>query len=677
MAMQSINIIALRVERASWPDIPTYEMDEETRRIFEMRKKAVDMYMDGYKKTEIIEATGVFNAVRLVKRCLKADENGIAYGYSALLPYSNINGYSKKKGTNTPGRSFSSLLVQYPKLDELIRGCVKNDRKYVANKNMPVKEIHEAFIAMCVELGIQDSEYPLNTATKAIRSLERYVKYLKQNDMEASVASMDKDARQRNRAAGFMRRFSPLPCMPYSDIHVDGHKLDVVYVVRVDDGDGMWHYDVAMRPWVFTVLAVKPVAVLGYYLTQNEEYDQTDVLKAIQHAILPKKQFPLEEGSVLKYPANGGWPDTAYPCLEYALWDCIMMDNAKAHQAKHVMRKLTNELGMCVSFGPAGTPTQRPNVERSFGTIEREALHRLPYTVGSSPDDARRNEEAAKAAIRDEFTFDKLLAYLDVAYCMYNNSPNRHNYNGVSPIDEVGRLCVNSGMLPLTADEGIIKKVEKLHIKTDVCAVRGSIESGRRPYIQWNRIEYRSEILSKNYCMLTDTNGKPQKVVVEYDPDNIRTMKVFTADKYEYVGDVHATGKWDFDHTEKQHKEMLKMENENNTTGNKFSMPGKAYVEELKANAAKNRRARTKADIASKTMNGNNGDTKNKSNGQKAKKEKAVSEPTAAQLIPFQSRKPLSDEITEIDKRDSLDMARDAASGMDFSQLYDKYFVGD
>ena len=336
MAKQKYDLYSLRIERTKWEIIPTDEMDDETRAAYLKRKKAVDMYIDGYKNSEIKEGAGnaVYNVLRLIEKCLQTEPYGNSLGYRALVPNMTVKKYTPNPGSKTKGGSFETLLANYPELNELIVGCVKNDPKYVANRNMQIVEIHKVFLRECTRLGIQDISYPFNTKTKALRSLERYVKKLRETDVEVSMAWMNKDARQRHKHTSFLKKITPEPCFPYSKIHVDGHKLDIVYVVKVDDGDGLFHYDIAMRPWVFAVIEVTTVTVLGYYLTQNEEYDQTDVMKAIMHAILPKKQYTLEKDSVLRYPANGGWPDTAYPCLEYALWDNIMMDNALAHQAK-------------------------------------------------------------------------------------------------------------------------------------------------------------------------------------------------------------------------------------------------------------------------------------------------------------------------------------------------------
>ena len=670
MGKKKYNTAILRAERKRWTDIPTDKMDEKTKKAYETRKKAVDMYIDGYKKREIKEETGSagINVLYLIERCLKTGPDGEPYGYAGLIPNINTAGYTKKRGSRARGGSFQQLLDTYPQIKELIIGCCRNDPEYSVNKNMQVIEIHELMMKKCTELGIQDSQYPFNTDTKALKSLERYVNEIRYTDPASGSASMDKDARQKSRSAGYLEKCRPAPCMPYSIIHVDGHKLDILYVVRVDDGDGMFHYDIAMRPWVFTVLDLKTDAVLGYYLTQNEEYNSTDVMKALQHAALPKKQYPLDEGSALHYPPNGGWPDTAFPVLEYSLWDCIMMDNALSHQAVDVTGKLTEELGVMVSFGPVSSPTVRPNVERSFGTIEHQALHRLPYTVGSSPQDERYNEDAAKAAVRDMFTFEKLQAFVDVMYCTYNNSPNKHNRNGASPIDEIRRLCINSGMVPVTADDAMIRKIKQLHYKTAVCSVRGSLKTGRRPYFQWNWIEYKSPEIARDYSMLERNGKKPKKVLIEYDPDNIRTVRVFDAVTLFYIGEAHATGKWNFDHTERQHLEMVRMENKNNSVGNKFSMPAAEYVKELREKAKKERRSRTKADIAAKTMMFSDTEQDYEYMDKEKENKNEISGPRK------KDTEMLKEEVTKDDILITAQMAEDMASGMSMSDIYNKYF---
>jgi hypothetical protein len=53
----------------------------------------------------------------------------------------------------------------------------------------------------------------------------------------------------------------------------------------------------------------------------------------------------------LSYPDKGGFPSEVIPETKWAIFNTILLDNAKAHQSKIVMDKLTNELKCVVNFG--------------------------------------------------------------------------------------------------------------------------------------------------------------------------------------------------------------------------------------------------------------------------------------------------------------------------------------
>ena len=214
----------------------------------------------------------------------------------------------------------------------------------------------------------------------------------------------------------------------------------------------------------------------------------------------------------------------------------------------------------------------------------------------------------------------------------------------------------------------MIRKIKQLHYKTAVCSVRGSLKTGRRPYFQWNWIEYKSPEIARDYSMLERNGKKPKKVLIEYDPDNIRTVRVFDAVTLFYICEAHATGKWNFDHTERQHLEMVRMENKNNSVGNKFSMPAAEYVKELREKAKKERRSRTKADIAAKTMMFSDTEQDYEYMDKEKENKNEISGPRK------KDTEMLKEEVTKDDILITAQMAEDMASGMSMSDIYNKYF---
>ena len=155
-----------------------------------------------------------------------------------------------------------------------------------------------------------------------------------------------------------------------------------MYTIEVEDHTGQIIKITATRLWVIAVIDVATRAVLGYSVSARENYDHFSVLEAIKNSIIPHKVLALPYE--LKYPDNGGYPSTAYTETEWAIFDTIMLDNAKSHLAHDVINILTEELGCCMNFGSVATPESRGIVERLFGTIEKNGFHRLPSTTGSN-----------------------------------------------------------------------------------------------------------------------------------------------------------------------------------------------------------------------------------------------------------------------------------------------------
>lgn len=59
MAEKRFDINELRSIRENWNDIPSEVIPEKYREIYIKRKKAVDMYIDGYSTQTILDRTGI------------------------------------------------------------------------------------------------------------------------------------------------------------------------------------------------------------------------------------------------------------------------------------------------------------------------------------------------------------------------------------------------------------------------------------------------------------------------------------------------------------------------------------------------------------------------------------------------------------------------------------------
>ncbi len=584
MANKSLNLVEVRLARDNWDKILTTNMTDEEKTMFENKKKAVDMYIDGYSIKIISETTGVENSRirRLVERCIKSDENGIMYGYNALLPY---------KKTQKSSGNFKKLLSQFPSLQKFIAGNYFGDSDYTLEKNMNLKTLHKKFLLECTRLGLMEYEYPFNTTNRGYVSLIKYIKELKNENPNKSMNRENKNARQKFCSTGYGKKYSSDPIAPYQVVQIDGHKIDMLYSVEVEDKEGNIVRMPATRIWLIAVIDVATRCILGYSLTPNENYNQTDVLKALRNAIMPheKVEFTLNG---FKYPENGGFPSDTIPEAKWAIFDTVMLDNAKAHLAKDVVRKITCDLKCAINFGSVATPETRGIIERFFGTLERGGYHKLPATTGSNVYDNKRNEPE-KESVKYKITYEEIAEITEYLIAEYNNSSHSSLENR-TPLQIMKCKIQDAYMLPCKVNSEMLEIVNELTNIVLERTVRGGYNKGKRPYINYMGVEYHSDGVS--LCM--DLINK--KILISVNPDDVSYVKAYNITGEE-LGVLTASGEWGRrPHSLKTREAALKRKNDNKALNSPFTPFLDKLEAEYKEKAMESRRARTKAEIIRK-----------------------------------------------------------------------------
>ncbi|MCR4657823.1 MAG: Mu transposase C-terminal domain-containing protein [Lachnospiraceae bacterium] len=584
MACKKHNLNELRKIRETWADLPAEVVPEDKRASFVQRKSAVDMYIDGCTMSEITEATGIAhpNICRMVERCLRRDAAGDYYGYQALL----------KNNRTAPdeGRAdglFSRLLSQYPGLDDYIAGCWYGNKKYTLEKNMNRKSLHSRFLRKCLELGVSDYEYPFNTKNQGYASLCRYIRELDRKHIAKAATRLDRDDMQKVLSTGYGARHAMNELHPFSTVQIDGHIIDLLYSVEIVNDDGTIDRIPATRAWLIAVIDTATRCVLGYSVTQEFNYSQYDVIEALQDAILPRER-PAITIDGLSYPENGGYYQTAFPELRYALYGSVMLDNAKSHLAENTVEKIVDHLGCAVNFGSVATPEARGIVERFFGTIEQRGFHRLPATTGSGIRDPKRRMPGS-AAVAYEITFDEIVQLLDVLIAEYNNTPHS-GIAGLTPLECMRRRIFDGGMRPTIANDEEVGVVEKLNRIAVRRIVRGG--KGKRAYINYECAEYRGAELSAT----NEYIGRPVTLIV--DPRDVSEVEAYDVDG-RYIGTLKARGEFGTrSHSLKTRKGANRLARERGReTGNPFDPAVSVYERQLNEKGRAGRRDATKADI--------------------------------------------------------------------------------
>lgn len=592
MRERKYNILELREYRTNWADVHVDLLDDEQKDIYIKRKQAVDMYIDDIPLNRIMNLTNIARqkVPVLVGKCIKINpQTGRQFGYAGLLPYKQLkdsmdipikNSQSKSRG------AFSQLLLKHPILSEFISDTYFKNSKTILEKNITIGNLYYKFLEKCRDVGIQDYEYPFNTSDRARRSFYKYIKNLELSNANNSMRRADKNVRQKFYSTGIGRSMRPVPLAPFSVVQLDGHKIDMLYTVDVINKHGELVRMPAMRMWLIAVIDVSTRTILGYSLTTNENYNQTDVLRAIRNAIIPKTPIEFSLAG-LKYPDNYGFPSLAIPAIAWAMPNTIMLDNAKSHLAQNVIEKLCSQLYCSMNFGSVATPETRGIVERVFKTLEENGYHRTVSTTGSNINDVRRNN-AEKDSVTYQITYNDIAQLTEYFIALYNNSPHS-SLDNQTPLECMQRRIIEAGMQPCIADSAMKRKVYELTNITEIKTIRGSIKNGKRPYITYKGTEYRNDILSQSMGLIG------QKLIIDINPDDISTIRGFFEDGTE-LGILTAVGEWGRrSHSLKTREEAMKLANYNKQKNNPFYAPLTELENELNERAANERRARTKA----------------------------------------------------------------------------------
>ncbi|WP_342529258.1 hypothetical protein MKY80_11535 [Lysinibacillus sp. FSL R5-0849] len=520
----------------NWPTVLEDNVKPEYLELYLKRKAAVQAYINtDTSLLAICQKYGLYKSdfYRLLKRCLLLHTDGRPFGFRALIPHFRVE---KRKLTK-----FETLLEEHPKLRESLEKDFLNKKKKgeLREFNMSLRKIHQYFIQNCIKSGIDLNEYPLNTKTKAKKSVERYLHKLKDSHFISSAAKFGDDANMKAKNTGSVLTESEMTNIirPLERVEFDGHKIDASIALIYTTPEGDQVIDTINRIWILSIIDVATRSILGYHLCVNQEYSSDDVLMCIRNAIKPWEPMQLTIPG-LEYKEDVGFPSYLIPEMQYAIWDELCYDNAKANLANIVQETLRKFVGCSVNAGPVATPVRRAFIERFFKTLESKGYQRLINTTGSGPKDPRRRKNSNEIATDYEIHVDHIHEITDVLIAEYNATPHS-SLTGLTPL-QILRQRIDRGMfINMLPNE---KRAEFLFFTQKVKrTVRGNITKGIRPYIYYEGVRYVNDLLVNTYSLV----GK--KLILAVNIDDIRFVKAYLEDGSE-LGNLTATGKWGLRH---------------------------------------------------------------------------------------------------------------------------------
>lgn len=536
---------AMRDWRA-WPRIDVSELSAELQEDFERKKRAVIAYLDtdaAMKKIAKQARTTQKELRRILVRVFtpKDDGSNRNFGFEALISNKRVKRYTRKSPAvmNRNGDGGAGLFLQLIKRFEeqglgnfLWKQAVgKKTGDAVPERKKQFLDIHDSFLKKLKQLGVKESEYPFTAKNKGLVSMRAFILAIR--DQRLGEYMRRRELEYDRRWVDPLKATPPLWVpFPFETLIFDGHAMDTQLVVMVPMPEGFTKAVPIQRICLMGAADKASRAIVGYKLVIAREYNSEDVLQTLASAVTPWKPLDLKIPG-LKYPEGTGLPSGVIPACAWALWDVLELDNAWANVSKRTREALARRIHCIINDGPAKVPELRAILERIFRTIEERTGHRLPSTYGSGPDDTRRTNPD-QAALKYVITIDDLRELLDVEIARYNATPHSGLYNQ-SPLTYI-RTALAGGLdlRHVFEDEREEFGLDEIEIWRPV---HGSLADGKRPYIQYENVLYRNDVLSECASLI----GTEIKLRVRVS--DLRVIQAFLPDGTS-LGRLVAAGVW-------------------------------------------------------------------------------------------------------------------------------------
>lgn len=592
----------------NWPSVCLEALPPTVQNAFRKRLDAIELFSKGESLAVIEAETGVVRSqlYAFLKKATSSHADGRLYGYRALVPYVRVKRYQReapiKRRHDSKGGvtgAMTNLLAAYPELESFLR-------KEIASKPLlfssgkggqlvvrGLRDIHRAFISQCRQLGLRDTDYPLNQDQKGIRSLS---KVIKQFGSESFWLSAKKSGAARDKGHWRVGSGNPpkLVTRPYQAVELDGHLLDVRLSITCPGPFGYEQTIEVSRIWILVIVDIFTRVAIGYHLALSAEYNRHDVLHAIQKSILPHKPMNFTIPG-LGYGSAGGFPSQILPELGFAVWDELRFDNAKAHLAAETLHAIHEELGCLTHAGPAREPDHRPFIERFFKTMTTTMSQRLPSATLSNPEELRRLLNATNQKVALAVPLEELEQLVEAVLASLNATPHE-SLAGRTPLQAL-HYWINDRQAPIRYLPQPNRENFNLLKLPYISHVRGNMAKGVRPYVSFFGARYSSPKLAER----ADLIGKT--ITLIYSPDDIRDLFAIEANGVE-IGTLNVARIWNQSaHSLAMRRHILKLTRDGKLQMEAESDPVHAYLLFLRQEAPRRRQAATKLEAARRTIN--------------------------------------------------------------------------
>ncbi|HYD62091.1 MAG TPA: hypothetical protein VEC35_17130 [Noviherbaspirillum sp.] len=532
---------------SKWP-VPDLLPGDQELRLFERRKQAVEMYVEGCKFNEIRTRTGFYRGevIRLVKRCVTVDHLGRIHGFYALVPgvrvkkYNRTAGHVFSDGLSKGGNAgmLTQIMQRFPEVaesveKELLKMPVES---HVHEARASYKTLHKRFLRDLESKGLTSRDWPFSTRYRGYRSFVNYCHNLRERYLGRWIAA--RSGKEASRRSGLGQGYTPLiPVLrPYSAVQLDFHKIDAASIIVISNRFGK-EFEIPVARWHVGILADEYTrAILGIYISLEPTPSGDCVLETIVSALRSDETDPqspdysfVEDGKIVIHQL--------IPELRFQGFAVLKLDNAWAHTAVEVYNNIISTIGCAVNFGPVRAWWCRNLIENIFGKMTQHGVQRLPSTYGTGPNDTRRdapNEQAVKYRI-----------LLSTLIAIVLAEARRHNLSQSEALEHCSpefalRAALEKpafGLFPQPLPHAAQDDIRLLmHVEERI--IRGNIKKHVRPHIQFGRMRHTNPQLARQYHLV----GK--RVLVYIHRQKPWIMRACLLDTGEDLGLLSSPRRW-------------------------------------------------------------------------------------------------------------------------------------
>lgn len=282
---------------------------------------------------------------------------------------------------------------------------------------------------------------------------------------------------------------------PLSLVQIDHTLVDVIVVDSITRAP-------IQRPWLTLAIDVHSRCVPGFYLSL-EPPSATSVAMCIAHAALPKETWLATLGIDVSWPVFG-------------IPERYHLDNAREFRSE-ALRRGCEQYGIAIDYRPVATPHYGGHIERLMGTMMGK-VHLLPGTTFSDSR-VKGDLDPEKTAT---MTLDEVQRWLVHAIAgEYHHSV--HSAIHLPPLAAWNRGLVGDEHTP--GRGGPVEVTDPRRFLIDFLPLERRLV--RREGVALHSIHYWSDALSVWV-------GRPQKMIVRYDPRDLSRIYLLAPDGQYY-----------------------------------------------------------------------------------------------------------------------------------------------